>query len=201
MGPHVRLGVRGPKKTGGPGFPATGRHRHPRVRLSSKKAAWSSSTPTRSTGNPGEAPPKPFTKAYPEPVVTRFRQLITRTLQPTTIVALMFALLGAQAASFVCSAQCLQHLQATQQAPAMTHCHTVLPPTRSAATQTCPPTATSVCVTDLLADNQQKTLIPPTIQADAPALFPILTVAAGTPVPPRIRSSIGDPPLITPLRI
>jgi hypothetical protein len=171
--------------------------RVPHVRPTCPGVPWGVRGPKKTR----RSPPKPFTKAYPEPVVTRFLQLIPRSLQPTTVVVLMFALLGTQVASFVCSAQCLQHLQATQQAPAMSHCHTVLPPTRSAATQTCPPTATSVCGTDLLADNQQKTLSPPTIQADAPALFPILTVAAGTPVPPRIRSSIGDPPLITPLRI
>src|SRR5258708_19149790 len=37
--PHVRPRVRGPKKTGRPGFPATARHQHPRVRLSLRKAA------------------------------------------------------------------------------------------------------------------------------------------------------------------
>jgi hypothetical protein len=37
---------------GRPGFPATGHHQRPRVRLSLRKAAWNSPTPTRSTGNP-----------------------------------------------------------------------------------------------------------------------------------------------------
>jgi hypothetical protein len=40
----------------GPGFPATGRHQRLRVRLSLRKAAWNSPTPTRSTGNPGDTP-------------------------------------------------------------------------------------------------------------------------------------------------
>jgi hypothetical protein len=194
-------GVRGPKKTGRPGFPATGRHRHPRVRLSSKKAAWSSSTPTRSTVNPGEAPPKPFTKAYPEPAVTLLLlRSVGRRSPPTTIVALLLALVVTQSASFVCSAQCLQHLQASQTVGEMTHCHSMLPSDSHPAAQTCPPTATSFCVTDLLASDQQKTLVP-TIQPDVTVLLPNLTIAAHAPVFPPLRSTIGDPPLITPLRI
>jgi len=37
--PHVRTSVHGTRKTGRPGFPITGRHQRPRVRLSSRKAA------------------------------------------------------------------------------------------------------------------------------------------------------------------
>jgi hypothetical protein len=40
-----------------PGFPVRGTRQRPRVRLSSRKAAWSSSTPTNFTGNPGCGPP------------------------------------------------------------------------------------------------------------------------------------------------
>jgi hypothetical protein len=116
-------------------------------------------------------------------------------------VVLMFALLATQAASFVCGAQCLQHQKATQSNGAMTHCHAMQQPPNIPTAQTCPPTATSFCVIDLLADNQHKTLGPPTIQADTPALFPILTVAAQPRMFSPFRGTIGDPPLITPLRI
>jgi hypothetical protein len=37
--PHVRLSVRGPKKTGDPDFLLRGTHQRPRVRLSVRKAA------------------------------------------------------------------------------------------------------------------------------------------------------------------
>ena len=53
--PHVRPSVRGPKTMGDPDFLPRGRHQRPRMRLSLRKAARSSPTPTRSTGNPGEA--------------------------------------------------------------------------------------------------------------------------------------------------
>ena len=63
---------RSPKRTwaendGRPEFPATGRHQRPRVRLSLRKAAWSSSTPTRSTGNPGEVQTMAFPPSTAEP--------------------------------------------------------------------------------------------------------------------------------------
>jgi hypothetical protein len=201
--PHVRQGVRGPKKTGRPGFPATGRYRHSRVRLSSKKAAWSSSTPTRSTGNPGEAPPQPFDRAYPEPAVSLRLLSPPRRVPPATIVVLMLALLVTQAASFVCGAQCLQHQRASSTGAAMTHCHAMQPSSKGILAQTCPPSATSFCVIDLLANSQQKTLVPPTIHANAGpvTLLPGLTVAARTPVFPGFRSSVGDPPPLTPLRV
>jgi hypothetical protein len=118
-------------------------------------------------------------------------------------VVLLFALLLTQAASFVCGAQCLQHLQPTQTARETTHCHPMLPSASSPAAQTCPPGAASFCVTDLLADNQQKNLVHPTINANTRPtnLLPSLTVAARTRVFPQLRSTIGDPPLITPLRV
>jgi hypothetical protein len=115
----------------------------------------------------------------------------------------MLALLVTQAASFVCGAQCLQHQQASSTAAGMTHCHAMHQSSKGITAQTCPPTATSFCVTDLLANNQQRTLVHPTIDANAhpPTLLPVLTIAARTPVFPQLRSSIGDPPLITPLRV
>jgi hypothetical protein len=127
---------------------------------------------------------------------------LARRIPPTTIVALILALLLTQAASFVCGAQCLQHQQSSRTA-VMNHCHAMHSSSKGITAQTCPPNATSFCVTDLLANNQQKTLVQPTIRADArpTALLPVLTVAARTPVFPRLRSTIGDPPLITPLRV
>ena len=85
----------------------------------------------------------------------------------------------------------------------MTHCHAMPQSSNSVATQTCPPTATSLCVTDLLANSQQKTWAEPTmlVQARPAPLLPVLTGAARPPASPLLRSSIGDPPLITPLRV
>jgi hypothetical protein len=140
-------------------------------------------------------------EAYPEPVVTLLPRSPVRRIPPTTIVVLMLSLLVTQAASFVCGAQCLQHQQPSR--TAMTHCQAMHPSSKSITTQTCPLSATSRCVIDLLANNRQKNLAPPTIHADArPAtLLPVSTVAARTPVFPLLRSTIGDPPLITPLRV
>jgi hypothetical protein len=97
----------------------------------------------------------------------------------------------------------VQHPLATPKAGEMTNCHSMAPSANRITAQTCAPAAASFCLTDLLADNQQKTLAPPTIQANAPSatLLPILTVAARTPAFPHLRSTIGDPPLLTPLRI
>jgi hypothetical protein len=118
-------------------------------------------------------------------------------------VVLTLALLATQAASFVCGAQCLQHEQPNQAPAAMTHCHSMLPSANHPAAQTCPPVATSFCVIDLLANNQQKTMVHPTIDANArpTTLLPVLTIPARTRVFTQLRSSIGDPPLITPLRV
>jgi hypothetical protein len=115
---------------------------------------------------------------------------------------LILALFLTQAASFVCGAQCLQHQQSSR-TPVMNHCQAMHPSSKGITAQTCPSSATSFCVIDLLANNQQKTLVQPSISADArPAtLFPVLTVAARTPVFPLLRSTIGDPPLLTPLRV
>jgi hypothetical protein len=134
--------------------------------------------------------------------VSLISQSAARRVLPATIVVLMFALLATQAASFVCGAQCLQHQQASSTVAAMTHCHAMHPSSKGITAQTCPNSATSFCVIDLLANNQQKTLVQPSISADArPTLLPVLTVAARAPVFPRLRSTIGDPPLLTPLRV
>lgn len=117
---------------------------------------------------------------------------------PATIAALLLALLVTQAASSVCDAQCLQH-QPVSNPGAMTHCHEMQQPVNGAAAQTCPST-TSFCVTDLLANTQQKTQAQPTIHSDT-RLLPVLNITTRTPAFPLLRSTIGDPPLITPLRV
>jgi hypothetical protein len=117
-------------------------------------------------------------------------------------VVLILALLLTQAASFVCGAQCLQHQQASSTVAAMTHCHAMHPSSKGITAQTCPPSATSLCVIDLLANNQQKNLVQLSISAEAhPTLLPVLTVAPRTTTFPPQRSTIGDPPLLTPLRV
>jgi len=148
----------------------------------------------------GEAPPLLFVRAYPEPVVTHPSHAAARRISPATIVALLLALLVTQAASFVCDAQCLQHHQGTRTA-AMTHCHPIHQQSNGTAAQTCPPTAASFCVIDLPANRQEKTLAPATIHADTrpTSQLRILNIPARTPV--LLRTSIGDPPLITPLRV
>ena len=170
------------------------------MRLSLMKAAQAcvGGAPCRKSGyvgrkRRGEAPPQPFAKEYPEPEVSRFPQSKTRSYP--TIVALLLALLVSQAASVVCTAQCLQHQQHT----ATAHCHAMQPSTNNATAQTCPPGG--LCVTDLLANNQQKTSLQPTAQAIAPILLPVLTTTPRTPTLLQPRSTVGDPPLITPLRL
>ncbi len=130
-------------------------------------------------------------------------QSAARRILPATIAALLLALLVTQAASSVCTVKCVQHQMASGPAAAMTHCHAMSQPANGATAQTCPPTATSFCVIDLLANTQQKTLAQPTIHAGARpfSLLPTTIIAARTPVFPLLRSSIGDPPLITPLRV
>jgi hypothetical protein len=135
--------------------------------------------------------------------VTLLLRSVARRLPSTTIVVLMLALLVTQAASFVCGAQCLQHQQASRTAAAMTHCPAMHPSLKGITVQTGPPTATSFCVTDLLANSQEKTLLHPTIDGNTHAINPVPSLnipARPLAFPPR-RSAIGDPPLITPLRV
>jgi hypothetical protein len=120
---------------------------------------------------------------------------------------LLLALLVTQAASSVCSTQCLQRQMGTPSAghdPVMTNCHSMVQPTATgAAADSCPPQTSSVCVIDLLANKQGKTAAPPSIQADwhPDTLLSGLNIASPAPADPGLRSSIGHPPLITPLRV
>jgi hypothetical protein len=86
--------------------------------------------------------------------------------------------------------------------PAMADCHSMAQP-NGVAVQTCPPKTYSVCVIDLLANKQGKTVAPLSVQADhhPDTLLPGQNIAASAPVDPAFRSSVGHPPLITPLRV
>jgi hypothetical protein len=78
------------------------------------------------------------------------------------------------------------------------------PEANRTAVGTCPSSTNTVCVTDLLANSQNKTAAKPlsTYAEFRPAtLFFPLTLASFTPDTPDLRSSIGDPPMITALRI
>ena len=79
----------------------------------------------------------------------------------------------------------------------------MLQPANGAAVQTCPASTYSFCVIDLLANSQEKTTVPQLIHAELPpgALLLVLDIPALAPLYPPLRSSIGDPPLITPLRV
>jgi hypothetical protein len=151
----------------------------------------------------GRSPSTAFSKAYPRTVVTLTSQSASRRLLPATIVLLMFALLVTQAASFVCGAQCLQHQQPNGTAAAMTHCHAIHPSTMGITGQTCPSTAAAFCVIDLLTNSQHKNLLHPTVDANTrPAdLVPSLNLPTRITAFPPQRSTIGDQPLLTPLRV
>jgi hypothetical protein len=151
----------------------------------------------------GRRPLRSFFKAYPRAVVTLRSQSVPRRLLLATTVLMMFALLVTQAASFVCGAQCLQHQQPSGTAAAMTHCDAMHPSSNGPAAQTCPPSATSFCVIDLLANGQHKNLLHPTIDANTrpTGLVPSLNLPARRTAFPPQRSTIGHPPLLTPLRV
>jgi hypothetical protein len=128
-----------------------------------------------------------------------------RRIFPASIAALLLVLLVTQAASSVCSTQCMQHQLGTPSADhnqAMTDCHSMAQPVGEAL-QSCPPKTYSVCVVDLLANKQGKTVAKFSVHADQHpgTLLSGLTVAPSAPADPGLRSSVGHPPLITPLRV
>jgi hypothetical protein len=126
-----------------------------------------------------------------------------RRILPASIAVLLLVLLVTQAASSVCSAQCMQHQLAGHDS-AMADCHSMVQPAATGtAVQSCPPQTYSVCVIDLLVNRQGKTAAPLSVQADwhPDTLLPGLTIALSASVDPGLRSSVGHPPLITPLRV
>ncbi len=84
----------------------------------------------------------------------------------------------------------------------MTDCHSMEQPV-GVAFESIPPKTYSVCVVDLLANKQGKTEAPLSVHADShlSTLLPTLNNVASAPADPGLRSSIGHPPLIAPLRV
>ncbi|HTZ57067.1 MAG TPA: hypothetical protein VMB49_03175 [Acidobacteriaceae bacterium] len=127
-----------------------------------------------------------------------------RLLSATTAVMLL-ALLATQAASTVCTAQCVQHElgQKSGDARMTGHCGSMPQPrTNCAAVENCLTGAGAFCAIDLMADGQFKASIQPPISAYLPA-FSLLNGSLAWPEPtiPTLRSSSGSPPIITPLRV
>jgi len=115
---------------------------------------------------------------------------------------LVLALLLTQAASTVCTAQCVQH----QLPQTSTHCHSMLhacPHAKSATveTGTC---NSSLCGMDLLAGNQDRSLAqqrPLAVYSDSNDSLPGLDIASLPQASASLRSSVGGPPMITALRV
>jgi hypothetical protein len=118
------------------------------------------------------------------------------------VVLFLLALLGSQAASTVCSAQCLESTQKTHgtESVPMGHCgasgqagmHCV-------ALQSC---ASHNCTVDLVAGDQNKSALPQPVAAElSPAGLATITTNVDRLTPLPLRSSEGDPPLTTQLRV
>ena len=152
-------------------------------------------------GHPGTSYLSNTKTAYSEPAVSLTFYPAARRMLPATIAAFLLALLVTQTASFVCSAQCIQHQLGRPSTT--THCHSMQQSEANRATVgTCP--AYSLCVNDLLANSQNKSATKPLstfAELRPAALLSPLPLVSCAPVTPTRRSSIGDPPLITPLRI
>lgn len=143
--------------------------------------------------------------AYPEVVVS----VPSYTLRRIMLPVLLLALLMTQAASSVCTAQCVQRqlpVDSTGVAPSMTHCHSMLmarPEANGATVQTVACTH-SVCAIDLLANPRERASVqarPLAVSADSRSPLFGLNMASFIPAYPSPRSSIGPSPLITALRI
>jgi hypothetical protein len=131
-------------------------------------------------------------------------------LRGIMLPALLLALLMTQAASSVCTAQCVQHqlpVDSAAIAPPMTHCHSMLmarPEANGATVQTAAPCTHSICAIDLLANPRGRAPVQPrplALNASLSAPLFDLDMASFIPAHPSPRSSIGSFPLITALRI
>jgi hypothetical protein len=116
---------------------------------------------------------------------------------------LVLALLLTQAASTVCTAQCLQ-----QQLPeTSTHCRSMLhacPHANRATAETGGACNSSLCGMDLLAGNQDRSLAqqrPLAVYSDSNDSLPGLDIASLPQASASLRSSVGGPPMITALRV
>jgi hypothetical protein len=118
------------------------------------------------------------------------------------IVALLLALLLTQAASSVCTAQCMEHgLPVSSNSAVMSHCHSMVPPVPHAAVaNSYPATCDSICAVEPQANVQSTAPVAPsTVSESRVGLLPALLIFPLLFSSPR--SSAGVPPLITPLRV
>jgi hypothetical protein len=116
---------------------------------------------------------------------------------------LVLALLLTQAASSVCTAQCVQR----QVPETSTHCHSMLHACQhanSATVETAGACNSSSCGMDLLAGNQDRSLSlqrPLAVYKDSYGSLPGLEIASFPQACAPLRSCVGGPPMITALRV
>lgn len=116
---------------------------------------------------------------------------------------LVLALLLTQAASTVCTAQCVQR----QLPESSTHCHSMqhaCPHANSATLETAAACNSSLCGMDLLAGNQDRSLAQQralSLYNDSYGSLPGLDIAFFLQASPSLRSSVGGPAMITALRV
>jgi hypothetical protein len=122
---------------------------------------------------------------------------------PAMTTVLVLALLLTQAASTVCTAQCVQR----QLPETPTHCHSMLhacPHANNATAETARACDSSLCGMDLLAGNHDRSLAqqrPPAACSDSYGSRPGLNIASFSQTCASLRSSVGGPPMITALRV
>jgi hypothetical protein len=111
---------------------------------------------------------------------------------------LLLFLVITQVAPSVCTAQCMQH-----RLP-MSHCGSMLPAAaHGPAIHCCPAASDLVCAIEPPANTQSTLTAPPSLESEpGPEVLPaLLNVPSLTNSFSSFRSSVGDPPLITPLRV
>jgi hypothetical protein len=123
--------------------------------------------------------------------------VIARPLVPLLLLVLLLA----QAASSVCTAQCME--QKPGGGNGMTGCSAMARTTaNAAAVDCCPVRQSSVCAIQLPANNQDKIAASPLIESEFGEILPALPKSLSlTDAFSFLRGSVGDPPLITPLRV
>jgi hypothetical protein len=116
---------------------------------------------------------------------------------------LVLALLLTQAASTVCTAQCVQR----QLPETSTHCHSMLHACQHASSvivETAGACNSSSCGMDLLTGNQDRSLVlqrPLAVYQDSYGSLPGLDTASFPQASAPLRSCVGGPPTITALRV
>jgi len=122
---------------------------------------------------------------------------------PAMTAVLVLALLLTQAASTVCTAQCVQR----QLPESSAHCQSMLRTCQhanSATVETAGACNSSLCGMDLLAGNQDRSLAqqrPLAVYSDSYGSLPGLNIASFPQASASLRSCVGGPPIITALRV